>query len=738
MKKIGVNFLIFNLVLSIFAFCFILNLGSVRSEVSVVNEHPGEITSATPTPTTGGASSIALKKIWTFENGEAIKINKITDGSYQGTAADGTTFSISKSELEARGLISADGKLIKSSTGSDAGDWLLRNDWADTGGANFFGHMASGLVWATTVVGVIQLLGGFFDDDGQITSALSYSAFAGIMAGKAAYGLFKSGGWWDLSSVDWMSKIPGGTSGFSIGIGVIVAAIVFFLTYEDTETEIKTFTCNSWDAPTGGDHCEDCNKQNLPCSEYQCRSLGQACQLVNPNTEEAKCVWVNRNDVKPPVITPWEDVLKDGYAYYPGKAISPPDRGTYIKKNKGCVGAFEAFTFGITTDEPAKCKIDYLRKDTYDEMSYYFGGSSTLKYNHTQVMSLPNLNNSENLSVTNGGEYELYVRCQDANGNHNIADFVFQYCVEEGPDTTAPLIVSTSLQNGMPVGYNQSSLDLEVYVNEPAECKWSHDDTEYSEMEKTMSCSSSVTEINAQMLYTCQTTLNGIKNEQENKFYFRCKDQPNAKEADRNANAESYEFIVIGTQPLVIGSVKPEDGTTIRDSIENVKVTLEVETNAGYKEGEANCYYSDTGEESSYVMFYNTSSHAHYQELYLPEGEYTYYIKCIDLGGNSDEETTHFWTKSDSSSPNVVRTFYEESYLVFITDEESQCVYDVVNCNYLFDDGIEITTADGLNHYMDWNTDSTIYVKCADEYGNKPAPDKCNIIVKPVENIGEG
>src|SRR5690606_1564655 len=153
--------------------------------------------------------------------------------------------------------------------------------------------------------------------------------------------------------------------------------------------------------------------------------------------------------------------------------------------------------------------------------------SSLFRYNHTQVMSLPGPNaaRAENLTLQNDGDYQIFIKCQDANGNYNTADYAFKFCVEKGPDTTPPKIVSTSLINGMPVASNQTSIDLEVYTNEPATCKWSRRDQSYKDMETIMTCSSRLFEINTQMLYKCQTTLTGLKDREENKFYFRCEDQ---------------------------------------------------------------------------------------------------------------------------------------------------------------------------------------------------------------------
>ena len=599
-------------------------------------------------------------------------------------------------------------------------------------GEGFLGHLAEGVMWAGGVFLMIRMIGGFLPDDYErIANALSWASAGGIIAGKGLYGAGLKGG---LFGGKWSTLGLGAT-----GAGIVIGAIIFLFVYGDESQEIITYTSYVWDAPVGGENCHLCNEQGiLPCSEYQCRSLGQSCELVNPGTDEEKCVWVNRNDIEFPTITPWEDaLLNDDYKYTPDNRISPPDIGVEIINRTGdkCIPAFTALTFGIETNEPAKCKIDYLRKKNFDEMDFYFGGSSLLKEQHKQSMSLPGSSalEAEGIEIKNNGNYDIYVRCQDANGNVNTANFVFKFCVDKGPDTTPPLIVSTSFLNDMPIAYNQTSLDLEVYVNEPAECKWSHRDQAYDNMEEDMSCSTSVFEMNAQMLYKCSTTLTGLKDRIENKFYFRCKDQPGADEADRNVNTESYKFNLIGTQPLVIDSIEPENGSVVKDATESVKVTLEVKTSAGYKEGEAICYYSETGEEKDYVMFFDTNSYQHSQDLYLGGGSYDYFIKCLDAGGNTDYSSTSFSVESDSSAPIVVRVYHEETYLKLVTSEEGECVYDSTDCSYLFEDGISMSVVDKTNHFTDWNSKTNFYIKCQDSYGNQPFPNECSIIVRPFE-----
>ncbi len=525
------------------------------------------------------------------------------------------------------------------------------------------------------------------------------------------------------------------------GIGVAVGFLIFALTFKQTRYDLYAFTCSPWDAPTGGKYCEECNKGDFPCTEYSCRSLGQACELENKGTTEELCVWKNKGDVRPPVIQPWTETLTTGYKYLPDNTISPPDRGVKIvpeNNNSGCVAPFTPLRFGVMLDEAAKCKVDFSSKRDFDEMSFFFGGSSTSKYNHSQTINLPSPQalETENITLENGGEFTLYSRCQDANGNSNTANFIFRFCLDKGPDTTPPLIVTTSILNGFPVAFGQTSVDLQVFVNEPAECRWSRLDKSYENMENNMSCNTNVLEFNTQMLYQCSTNLTGLNDRTNNDFYFRCLDQPHLKgtanENDRNVNTQSYKFTLVGTQPLVIDSVKPNG--TIKDSTDIIKATLEAKTSAGFNEGDSLCSFSETGDEGSFVEFFKTGTHEHSQDLFLPEGDYFYTIRCTDLGGNTDTKTTSFTVESDSEAPIVVRAFREENFLKIITNEKASCVYSTSAgnaCNYLFKDGISMKSLENNKHQISWDPDRTFYIKCEDEFGNQPLPNECSIIARP-------
>ena len=103
---------------------------------------------------------------------------------------------------------------------------------------------------------------------------------------------------------------------------VRISAAIFVLTYKDEEVKRVEYQCLPWEAPIGGERCEDCNQDPFrPCSEYRCKSLGQACEIVNSGTEDEKCIWQNPHDVNSPKIKMTE--VKD-YIFRPDNSVRPP------------------------------------------------------------------------------------------------------------------------------------------------------------------------------------------------------------------------------------------------------------------------------------------------------------------------------------------------------------------------------------------------------------------------------
>ena len=529
----------------------------------------------------------------------------------------------------------------------------------------------------------------------------------------------------------YLVSLVAGPAGWMIGAGMILGALFSSWLKREQDREI-TFVCKPWQTQTGGAKCESCNNQDFPCTEYQCKSLGTGCEIINKDTDEPRCIWEDPNDVNPPEIQPWEDALIEDYSYVP----LPPIEGTgveikYETSDDGCSPAFQPFTFGVELNKDGYCRIDSKRTADFSGMGFDFGGTNLYKKNHSQQMSFPGVVHLENagINLTNDGEFEFYVRCEAAtNGKANLDEFIFKFCIDTGPDTTSPEIRGFNWVDGAPIAYFEEDetkeVDIQVYANEPAQCKWSHEDKSYESMENNLTCLNSLENINAQFSYTCAGKLTGIENNRENKFFFRCND------TFGNVNIQSRTLRLIGTQPLFISSAKP-NATTIKSSTNEIKVTLEAETSAGYQSGKATCEYSNTGTSGSYVLFSDTDSHQHSTNIWFGPGDYNYFIRCFDLAGNSDTREVSFTVETDTYAPIVVRVFRDGMNLKIMTNEEAACVYSNDDCLYEFEDGLEMTTSDDKMHSIGWDSNKNFYIKCQDEFGNQPAPQSCSIIARP-------
>ena len=590
------------------------------------------------------------------------------------------------------------------------------NPWVASGVASIVNAAAYA---AATYIGVKWIAEKFGAKPGQ-AKALAAGAAAGIATGTIL-----------TSKLGEAILAALGVPGIGWIVAGVVAIIVGVLTWKDEKQKTVLFMCNLWQPQPGGNYCDKCNNGPFPCSEYQCSSLGVSCQIVNKGTKDQKCIWINRNDVDPPIMTPWQEALKEGYSYVDNKVVSPPDRGVFVKyvgSNNGCIPPYTSFSFGIKVNKESKCKADIVRESNFSNMRIPLSGESyleehkiTLAYQHMKDLEAENIINISD----NEKDHKLYVKCMSGNGIVTNAHLEFSYCIDDTPDLNPPQVIETSIINGAFVRFGVGSLNNFVLsIDKPGQCKWSTLDKTYGDMENTMTCSTNVRQSNAKNLYDCKTDLTGIKDREENNFYFRCEGAYNKK-----VSRESYKFTVFGTRPLVIDKMGPNG--TIKDSTDPVKVNLTATTSAGAEKGKAICQYSATGKEGDYIAFYNTNSYSHSQELRRSGGHYTYYIKCFDLGGNTDIKTTNFTIEIDKSPPAVVRAFHEGNYLKIITNEEAECVYDTAECLYEFDDGIEMTTIDDKEHYTDWNTLLTFRIKCKDKYGNQPAPDQCSIIARP-------
>ncbi len=652
------------------------------------------------------------------------------------TSTIGSGFS-ETADLATQQAIAEATKTASSAAGDAAasmtGEKFIANIASNWGAITTNFAIAQALYWGTHFL--LPLLGASqkMSDSLALALSLGYGIGSGIGIIANAAGWTSGLGGIFASSLGLPSLFIG-LGGGLIGLGI--GALVFLITYRDERIDAIQFTCYPWQPQSGGADCEQCNKGILPCTKYRCESLGRSCALTKIGTTEQTCAWKDKNDVSPPIISAWDGALdKTKYTYNPYTTTSTIDKGVIvqdIKTTDGCVNPSARVTYGFTTDKPSICKYDIVRKNSFKEMTNAIDGKLIEdKYTYT-ITSTPEE------ATGKGGSYEVFVRCESSNGNSNVNAFVFKYCRQAGLDTTAPVITLTEPLDGWFIETGKTSQEVNVYTDKQSDCKWSHNNEEYDSMPNTMVCSQSITEMNANTYYKCSTTLDGLKDNVENNFYFNCKSYPLKTEADRHKMTTNVKYTLVGTKPLVLDSITPEVGTVIKDSTQSVKVTFTAKTSAGYNKGNSYCDVKPTSaSDKSYSLFLsdsNSPQYLHSQDLWFDAGSYDYTIKCCDikeLTGNCDVKTTQFSVETDFEPPIVVRIYNENKQLKIITNENAECVYGTNDCNYDFKDGLKLSTTNNIEHFADWNTNNNFYIKCKDQFGNMPAPDQCSITVRP-------
>lgn len=699
------------------------------------------LTQNTPNALTSETLSAAFKgnNVVTTKIGEStLKLAPMEGIAKQGDTVIQNTF-VDQGGNVYQKVIGADGvEAFKAiNTQGYAGGDLSIMGFKLTSSQNFFvGNMYTGISHALVAVSIVAMLASLAGANGQQTKALSVAAASGLLSYRLIVGTIGKGGGVAGNQGVWQQWVTNKAAGF-IAAGIAIA--VFLIMYKNETEKQVTFQCLPWEPQLGGAKCEECNKDPMkPCSEYRCKSLGQACELLNKGSDKAQCAWVSKGDVQSPTIQEWTQALSPtNLQYTPANAVRPGARGVSVVSpdtEDGCIPAYTALQFGVLTNEPAQCKIDYNRSVNFDSMQYYFGESNFYEYNHTQKMRLPGSDsiNANSPVLQNDGTFALSVRCRDANGNVNEDEYTINFCVSAGPDTTPPIVEGTSIDSGSPVRFGADSVPMEVYTNEPAQCKWSLEDKDYTEMENSLLCASSASQVNADLQYTCSGNFTGVANEETQKFFVRCQDQPSAAENDRNTMSESYIVSLRGTRELSLLSAGP-NSTTISASTSAVPVELFAQTDDGADQGKSVCYFSPSGVAGSYLEFYQTNDISHKQTLQLSSGNYTYYIRCIDAGGNNVETSVNFNVALDNKAPEVTRVYKRgDDALQIVTNEDAQCVYSKTSCNYEMEDGLQMTypsVEQQRVHLTLWKAKSAFYIKCKDAYGNEPSPNSCSIVV---------
>ncbi|MFH1365376.1 MAG: hypothetical protein ABIH28_02220, partial [archaeon] len=500
-----------------------------------------------------------------------------------------------------------------------------------------------------------------------------------------------------------------------------IMALISLSGWGKTEMRTVSFTCQQWEAPLGGDDCAKCNDNpRKPCTEYRCSSLGQACVLLNPEAEFPTCKSLPKENIAP-VISPGEP--SEGYDF---EDIT--ENGLKIVgEKKECIQEFTPVSFTLKTDEFAQCIYSYILPESkvFEDMENadYPKEGNAFTENHTFGIFMPSIGSLSVYDLAGDlkekyGKMNMYVRCRDYWGNYNIDEYIINFCVHSGPDITPVnhAYTTTIPKNGAILKYGTAEVNMSMYINEPAECKYSNSSGKtFDEMENSMTCETDVMNP-TNFGWECNTTMPtlGI----ENKIYIKCKDQPwlagTPEEVNRTINQDDYLYALYVTEtPLNITSVSPE-GTLIR-GFEPISLDLEVKTTGGSEDGIAYCYW---GEERN-ILFYESYSRYHKQTLTtVIAGTYKFPIKCEDSAGNAAETEINFTVELDTSPPIVVRTYREGSNLVVLTNKLAECYYDFHTCDFDLENATSMTTALSTVHRAPWEPRRTYYVKCKDIWGN--------------------
>jgi hypothetical protein len=461
------------------------------------------------------------------------------------------------------------------------------------------------------------------------------------------------------------------------------------------------FQCLPWQAPPGGENCGECNKDPLkPCNEDRCSVLGAACTY---NNDTGKCFWENQDDKTAPTVVSCKKNIQ-GTNY---------DCGT----SAPCVKAWIPIKFNMTTDERAQCiwaPTDTASDLDFDNPLYYFGDNQYLMEHNFELK----------FSASQNGSYTVYYQCRDRNDNKgSVGQISFSVCNE--PDTIPPLIIATSPATDSKISGNIQRLEIYIYVNEPATCKWSKTNIQYKDMKSEL-CNA--TEVFGNDFY-CKTNLTGIQPEIINQFYIRCND------SSGNVMAESYSLKLIGTKALYIANITPEKNSIVNGCGVTPEINVSVQTEEGIDDGNALCTWTKTPW-NNLIEFNTTGTTSHSATVPVSVGSNTISIQCTD-GTNYARNSTTFTVKIDKEAPNITRIYKEGGNLKIHTSDIATCTFNkrASTCNFDATDwyaAANFTETNSLVHSTPWRAEPW-YIKCYDNCTNGAKQQDPCIKVTPQE-----
>jgi hypothetical protein len=401
-----------------------------------------------------------------------------------------------------------------------------------------------------------------------------------------------------------------------------------------------TALCLPWSAPFGGANCHLCNQTiDKPCTEYLCKSLGQTCEYEERDGVPDCFNTAEGEDTEGPSITFDRGLLSEGYdaqpvwlfGNYNCVEISPSvpphtilSFGFNTSEQASCkLAPLPMINYSwIPSLSPAVFNTTHrisIRVTTLDQIREEFMravGLSTIlelsmletygqkfqaiKQNAIAAAEKADIDPGPLLGLLNTLESQFYnvfmpalesifdlvkqililidsrsavvfVKCIDRSGNQNPEEFCVKYSVAE--DTDPPEVLDIQPPSGT---VQPDTVNLSIYLNEPAECKYGYQDRNFDDLEYWMKCPTSEFDT-AFGNYLCTAEV-GI-HDNPTYIYFRCKDQPIVTGAYYLNVVEGSRFAVINQKFAgAIELVPPDLLNVTRDYILKNNETL-IESN---------------------------------------------------------------------------------------------------------------------------------------------------------------
>jgi hypothetical protein len=260
-------------------------------------------------------------------------------------------------------------------------------------------------------------------------------------------------------------------------------------------------------------------------------------------------------------------------------------------------------TISLSTNENAICKYSTSAGVTYASMTGTF--STTGSMNHSTAVT----------GMTDGKNYNYYVKCKDAAGNANSDDYTISFTVAQYVDITPP-VISNGLPNGN-LAVNTTSAKLSVTTDEKSTCHYSvNSGISYDSMAGIFTTDGSTAH---------SVALSGLSLGNSYKYYVKCR--------DLSGNVSSGDYLItFSILDVVLPNISinsPGNNATISAT---TSISASVSDNVGVSGVQFKLDGKNLGQEdtvSPFLLAWNTKT--------VSNGSHTISAVARDAAGNVSE-----------------------------------------------------------------------------------------------------